>query len=165
MKGKIVVTLAVIVALASLLIVSGCMKKAPKKETAKAPVQTTSTIPSFSYEIAGFKYKSYNVADVKSILAKSETEIADKLKQVKQAGSVQVIGHADKKGPEGPEGDKIGNLAWSSKRAEAVVDYFVSKFGISRDIFSIKGVGSDELKDENKPFDAQNRRVEIIYNK
>ncbi len=168
MKGKIFTLFITVFTIVAFMAVSGCAKKAPKKTNVKSstPVQAvTPAIDPFYFEIAGFKYKSYNINDVKTELTKSENEIAEKLKQVKQFGSVQVIGHADKKGPEGPEGDKIGNLAWSQKRAESMVDYFVSKHNISRDIFSIKGMGAAQLKDASKPYDQKNRRVEIEYKK
>jgi outer membrane protein OmpA-like peptidoglycan-associated protein len=166
MRGKVLPLVLAVLGMISFSVFSSCAKKAPKKEEVKAPVQTVvPAVDPFSFEISGFRYKSYNIDDVKTELMKSENEIAEKLKEVKTFGSVQVIGHADKKGPEGPEGDKIGNLAWSQKRAESMVNYFVTKHGISRDIFTIKGMGSSQLKDASKPYDAKNRRVEIIYKK
>lgn len=63
--------------------------------------------------------------------------------------------------------DTSGKLEWnrelSQKRAEAVVEYFVTK-GLDKGRFTAKGYGPDTPKYDNKTFEGrvQNRRVELV---
>ena len=83
MRGKVLALALAVIGMVSFSSFLGCAKKAPKKEEVKAPVQTAApTIEPFSFEISGFRYKSYNINDVKTELMKSENAIAEKLKKV-----------------------------------------------------------------------------------
>jgi len=67
----------------------------------------------------------------------------------------KIVGYADNVGPED------GNIEKSQRRAESVLDYFVSK-GIQELRFEVIGMGSkDPLAGNSTPEGrAQNRRVE-----
>jgi outer membrane protein OmpA-like peptidoglycan-associated protein len=60
-------------------------------------------------------------------------------------------------------GRKTWNDTLSQNRAQAVVDYFVTK-GLDRDRFTAKGFGSENPKYDNKTVEGRvkNRRVEMI---
>jgi outer membrane protein OmpA-like peptidoglycan-associated protein len=67
------------------------------------------------------------------------------------------LGYADNVGPED------GNIKKSQRRAESVLNYYVSR-GIQESRFEVIGMGSkDPIADNSTPEGrAQNRRVEII---
>ncbi len=73
-----------------------------------------------------------------------------------KGGTYMVAGHTDAKGKA-----KI-NLALSQRRAEAVRDYLVSKFGIEKAMLVPMGFGKERLKNPASPFAAENRRVQIV---
>jgi OOP family OmpA-OmpF porin len=67
-----------------------------------------------------------------------------------------VEGYTDSKGKD------VLNLKLSKKRAQAVVNYHVSKV-VDKNIFTIKGFGKENPAADNKTAEghAKNRRVEI----
>jgi outer membrane protein OmpA-like peptidoglycan-associated protein len=71
---------------------------------------------------------------------------------------LQVTGHTDARGPEGPVGAKPGNIKISTDRAKAVFDALKAK-GVTSPKMTYKGVGSSELIPGVDPKDAQQRRV------
>lgn len=73
-----------------------------------------------------------------------------------KGGTYMVAGHTDAKGKA-----KV-NLTLSQKRAEAVRDYLVSKFGIEKATLVPMGFGKERLKNPKSPFAAENRRVQIV---
>ncbi len=73
-----------------------------------------------------------------------------------KGGTYMVAGHTDAKGKA-----KI-NLALSQRRAEAVRDYLVAKFGIEKATLVPMGFGKERLKNSKNPFAAENRRVQIV---
>lgn len=161
-------TLVVICSVAVLL-VAGCgkMNKSKKvvKNDVKQNVEQVVAIQPFSFEFSGFNYKSWNIDPVKPGISAVETVLTAKLKQIKDKNVIKVIGYADRSGPENPEGSKMGNIALSLKRANAVVNYLSSRYGVSADLFRVEGLGSSELKNAQKPYDKVNRRVVVEYSK
>lgn len=68
----------------------------------------------------------------------------------------RIVGHTDAVG-----GDSV-NLALSRKRAQAVVDYLVTRHQVRRDRLEASGLGARELLLPEEPKAAANRRVEIV---
>ena len=73
-----------------------------------------------------------------------------------QIDAIEVAGHTDSKGPE------AYNLSLSRRRAQSVIDYFVSK-GIAKDRLSLKAYGETKpvVENDNQGNRAKNRRVEF----
>ncbi|MCK5223493.1 OmpA family protein [Candidatus Calescamantes bacterium] len=92
-----------------------------------------------------------------SIAFKSLDEIGAYLKSNPDV-KIQIQGHTDN------TGTRVGNIDLSGKRAQAVKDYLVKKFGISAGRLTVKGVGPDKPRYDNatKIGQAKNRRVEFI---
>ena len=67
-----------------------------------------------------------------------------------------IMGHTDATGTE------TFNQQLSQQRAIAVEDYLATNFGIQRQRLRSMGMGESMLLDNNNPFGASNRRVEII---
>lgn len=67
-----------------------------------------------------------------------------------------VEGHTDAKG-----GDDYNQML-SERRALAVKRYLVDYLGVPDNLLTIIGRGETELKLPNQPYDAQNRRVQVI---
>jgi outer membrane protein OmpA-like peptidoglycan-associated protein len=159
-------TIAVVLVACLAVLAASCSK--PQKKSRTAAVQPVAVQPAkpaverFSYEFTGFKYKSWNVAAVKSQIAGVAAELPAKIRAVSSNSKVMVYGHADKSGPETAYKDKPGNENISLRRAQAVVDYLVKTYGLKASMFTVVGKGSQELKTPEKPFDKSNRRVEIV---
>src|SRR5207244_6378073 len=68
----------------------------------------------------------------------------------------RVEGHADARG------DAESNMALSQQRAEAVVDYLVSKHGVLPERLVPQGKGSSEPLDKKRIDAPENRRVTIV---
>jgi len=79
------------------------------------------------------------------------------IKSHSEAVNLNVVGHTDSRG------DEAYNQKLSERRADAVVDYLVSK-GVSRSSLSSSGKGESEPMASNDTEDgrAQNRRVELV---
>ena len=106
----------------------------------------------FSLPATSFKLGS---AEVPDSLKKQLDVFAEVLKEQKGSGKiVRIAGHAD------ASGTAAANITLSQKRAEAVRDYLVQQ-GADPAMLSPVGEGSNELKNPNDPFAAENRRVEI----
>jgi outer membrane protein OmpA-like peptidoglycan-associated protein len=73
-----------------------------------------------------------------------------------QQNNIVISGHTDRKGTANY------NLALSERRAEAVVNYLVTKYPLDRNNLAAVGYGFEKLKNAQDPFSAQNRRVEIV---
>jgi outer membrane protein OmpA-like peptidoglycan-associated protein len=67
----------------------------------------------------------------------------------------QIEGHTDARG------SAAYNEALSSKRAQSVVDFLVTK-GVAADRLNAQGKGFRELLDPRDPLAAKNRRVRVI---
>jgi outer membrane protein OmpA-like peptidoglycan-associated protein len=110
--------------------------------------------------VDGFDYKSSKVPPQKwdkwaTAAAPVVKGVIDKLPE---GYVLQVTGHTDARGPEGPVGAKPGNTKISTDRAKAVFDALKAK-GVTSPKMTYKGVGSSELLPGVDPKDAQQRRV------
>lgn len=99
----------------------------------------------------------YNSA---SLSPKSEPQLNNlgrALTSAEMAGSVMMLGgHTDAKG-----GEQY-NQQLSERRAETVKRFLVEKYHIPAANLVTAGYGKKGLKNEADPFDAANRRVEIV---
>jgi OOP family OmpA-OmpF porin len=70
---------------------------------------------------------------------------------------IEIAGHTDS------DGDKDANLALSTRRAQAVADYFV-KAGIPKERITAAGFGSEQpiASNDTEEGKAQNRRIEFV---
>ncbi|RPI95620.1 MAG: OmpA family protein [Spirochaetales bacterium] len=110
--------------------------------------------------VGGFDYKSSKVPEQKwdkwaTAAAPVVKGVIDKLPE---GYVLQVTGHTDARGPEGPVGAKPGNIKISTDRAKAVHNALQAK-GITSPKMTYKGVGSSELVPGVDPKDAEQRRV------
>ncbi|MDR3668488.1 MAG: OmpA family protein [Ignavibacteriaceae bacterium] len=95
----------------------------------------------------------------KSVLLPAAYPVLDKLADAMVSNpnyKWSVEGYTDSKGKD------ASNIKLSEKRAQAVVDYLVSK-GVNKNVFTIKGFGKANPVADNKTEEgrAKNRRVEI----
>ena len=83
--------------------------------------------------------------------------MGDLLKQ-NSALKIDIVGHTDS------TGDANANQALSERRAAAVKQALVSKYGADADRITAKGSGAEQPIQDNKTADgrAMNRRVEIV---
>jgi OmpA-OmpF porin, OOP family len=100
-----------------------------------------------------------NKATIKASSKKVLDELATALKE-NQSVKVNITGHTD------GDGNEKDNQKLSEKRAEAVANYFVTNYGLSKLRFETNGKGESEALEDNNSESgkAQNRRVafEII---
>ena len=84
-------------------------------------------------------------------------ELGKALQQGFASSAFLVIGHTDKRG------DDSYNLELSRRRAQAVVDFLVSHYGISSQSFTVEGRGKTELlaAGDSEEDHQVNRRVEV----
>jgi len=68
----------------------------------------------------------------------------------------QIVGHTD------APGDAELNKLLSQRRAQAVVDYIATKYGVSRERLDAWGVGPDDPLVVTQRPEVRNRRVQII---
>ena len=169
MKKRVFVIFISVFTLFFLMSFVSCKKQAKESDnnivesTQVSETNKVESVPSFQYEFSGFKYKSYNIKDIEPKIKQVETDLSEKLKKLSSKDTVFIYGYADKKGPEAQTGKKMGNLILSRKRAQAVADYLVEKYGIPSSLFSVEGKGSSNLKDSSNPYSGKNRRVVISY--
>jgi len=100
-----------------------------------------------------------NKATIKPSSKKVLDELSNALKE-NPSVKVNITGHTD------DDGDEKANQKLSEKRAEAVANYFISNYGISKSRFETNGKGEYEPLEDNTSENgkAKNRRVvfEII---
>ena len=72
------------------------------------------------------------------------------------ADRFEIAGHTD------GVGDEQYNASLSDRRAQAVVEYLSSSFGISHERLLGRGYGETYLADPDQPDDPENRRVEVL---
>jgi OmpA-OmpF porin, OOP family len=97
----------------------------------------------------------------KATIKPSSKKVLDELGQALKDNNdvnVSITGHTDS------DGNDKDNLNLSKKRAEAVANYFVSSFGISKDRMETFGKGESEPLNENRSAEdkSQNRRVAFV---
>ena len=111
--------------------------------------------------IEGFEYKKWEIPNrqdfVKWIKA-SGNIIKESLDKFPESIKLEISGHADTSGPEEKEGNKLGNLYYSKKRAETVKSSLV-KLGFPEKRMSFKGLGSSDPIPGVDGTSAKNRRV------
>ncbi len=111
--------------------------------------------------IEGFEYKKWEIPNrqdfVKWIKA-SGNIIKESLDRFPDTIKLEISGHADTSGPEEKEGNKLGNLYYSKKRAETVKSSLV-KLGFPENRISAKGLGSSDPIPGIEGTSAKNRRV------
>jgi subtilisin family serine protease/outer membrane protein OmpA-like peptidoglycan-associated protein len=83
--------------------------------------------------------------------ALGEALASDKLKNQ----AIEIAGHTDS------SGEAEFNRRLSERRAQAVKNFLIERFGFSRERFRVVGYGEDELKNPLVPRASENRRVEI----
>jgi outer membrane protein OmpA-like peptidoglycan-associated protein len=111
------------------------------------------TAPSVDLEIF-FDYKS---AEITPAAEAALTPLGRALSDARLAGDKFLIaGHTDAKG--GAE----YNLTLSRRRAEAVRQFLIDKFGIDGAKLVATGMGLKHLKNAKQPLAAENRRVQIV---
>lgn len=109
--------------------------------------------PSISFQIE-FEFDS---AELTASARQQLDELAEALNSTQLAPfAFQINGHTDAVGPESY------NETLSSRRAEAVRDYLMSRHGISAARLEARGLGERALLDAGNPDAAVNRRVEIV---
>ena len=69
--------------------------------------------------------------------------------------SFQIAGHTD------AVGSDEANMALSTRRAAAVKDYIVAKYGIDQSRLKTIGYGKTQLLDPSNPTSGVNRRVQV----
>jgi outer membrane protein OmpA-like peptidoglycan-associated protein len=112
-----------------------------------------SKAPSIDLEI----FFEYNSAEITPVAAAALTPLGRALSDARLAGDrFLVAGHTDAKG------GADYNLALSQRRAEAVRQFLIGKFGIEDAKLLATGMGSKHLKNAKQPLAAANRRVQIV---
>lgn len=119
--------------------------------------------------IEGFEYKRWDIPNQKDFinwLKTSASVIKDVLEKLPESIKLEIVGHADTSGPETREGNKLGNIYYSKKRAEEVKKYIVKVFKSEKvnvknleSRILTKGVGSSEPIPGIEGTSAKNRRV------
>jgi outer membrane protein OmpA-like peptidoglycan-associated protein len=102
-------------------------------------------------------YFDYKSATISSKAIPALTTLGKALSSPDLKGSVFMIaGHTDAKGSE------QYNLSLSEQRAEAVRRFLIQKFSLSAESLMAIGYGKEQLKDQEHPYAAENRRVQIV---
>jgi outer membrane protein OmpA-like peptidoglycan-associated protein len=116
-------------------------------------VIATSKLPSIDLEIL-FDYNSAAISEqsMPDIVKLGQALTSDQLRGF----AYLVAGHTDARGSDDY------NQALSQRRALAVKNVLESSFNISSDQLVAAGFGEENLKDENDPEGAENRRVQIV---
>lgn len=109
--------------------------------------------PSFDLEI----YFDFNSSDISErsrpvLLELGKAMLADELKD----STFLVAGHTDKKG------SLEYNRALSERRARAVKQFLVDRFGIAEGKLLVAGYGPEKLKNPKRPYAEENRRVQVV---
>jgi outer membrane protein OmpA-like peptidoglycan-associated protein len=99
----------------------------------------------------------YNSALIRPASMPSVKALGEALTDQKLKGSIFVVaGHTD-----GVGGDAF-NQNLSERRADAIKNYLVQKFGIKGSDLVTVGYGKTKLKDAQDPNDPINRRVQVV---
>lgn len=119
--------------------------------------------------IEGFEYKRWDIPNQKDFinwLKTSASILRDVLEKLPENVKLEIIGHADTTGPETREGNKLGNIYYSKKRADEVKKYIIKVFKSEKvnvknldSRIVTKGVGSSEPIPGIEGTSPKNRRV------
>lgn len=113
-----------------------------------------------NYSIGGFDYKSSKLDTARwdRWAVKAAPIVKEIIGKLPEGYILQVTGHTDASGPEGPEGAKPGNIKISTDRAKAVYDA-LKKANVDSPKITYKGIGSEELRQNYDPRAPEQRRV------
>jgi outer membrane protein OmpA-like peptidoglycan-associated protein len=116
-------------------------------------VSIAKTKPSIDLEI-NFEFNSATIAAraMPQVTALGEALTSTELK----GATVVVAGHTDAKGGE------TYNQGLSERRADAVKQYLLEKYGIEAANVVAAGYGKSQLKNTANPFAGDNRRVQVV---
>jgi outer membrane protein OmpA-like peptidoglycan-associated protein len=138
------------------------VKEQPKVATDNTFVPVSNSQLS-KFPVTGFAYKSSKLPaqewDRWAVAA--APVVKGIVNKIPDGYALEVRGHADSRGPEGPEGDKPGNLKISTDRAKAVYDS-LAKAGIKSNKITYRGVGSSEPTPNADQASAKQRRVTFV---
>lgn len=127
------------------------LKVEMKKEV--AVIMDTYDLPQINIEIQF----DYNSAKIKPGSVPDLNALGTALLSHELSGSrILLNGHTD------AAGSQQFNMGLSEKRADAVRDYLISRFGIEPDRLIAIGFGEERLKNRHDPEAAENRRVEVV---
>lgn len=99
----------------------------------------------------------YNSAQINSRSLPAVANLGKALASPELKGSVFMLGgHTDAKGGED------FNQKLSERRAEAIKEHLIQKFGLAPDTLVTVGFGKGKLKNAGDPFGSENRRVQIV---
>ena len=145
----------------SLLIISISCRSGQKKDSApENPLVGQFNTKLEKYPVMGFKYKNSRVPrrEWNRWIRQTAKTVKSMLVQMPQGYVLQITGHSDSSGPEGPEGNKPGNIKISTDRAKAVYNS-LRRIGISTKRITYKGMGSSMLLGDEDPRSPKQRRV------
>jgi outer membrane protein OmpA-like peptidoglycan-associated protein len=109
--------------------------------------------PSIDLEI----YFDYNSAALATRSTSSLMSLGRALSAPELKGTVFMIGgHTDAAGGE------AFNLNLSERRAQAVKQFLIEKYGLPAENLMAVGYGKEQLKDKANPLAEQNRRVQVV---
>jgi outer membrane protein OmpA-like peptidoglycan-associated protein len=109
--------------------------------------------PSIDLEI----YFDYNSAALATRSMSSLMSLGRALSAPELKGTVFMIGgHTDAAGGE------AFNLNLSERRAQAVKQFLIEKYGLPAENLMAVGYGKEQLKDKANPLAEQNRRVQVV---
>jgi len=119
--------------------------------------------------IEGFEYKKWEIPnrkDFQNWLKGPASAIKDILEKLPASIKLEIVGHADSTGPEEKEGNKLGNIYYSQKRAEEVKKLIVKLLSSEKlkasnlnERILTRGAGSSELIPGIEGTSAKQRRV------
>ncbi len=115
---------------------------------------------SYSPSGEGFSYKSTEVPleDFKSWASKNQDSLKKTLNSLDKGYVLEIVGHTDSSGPREAEGEKKGNIWYSTNRAKAVF-LILLDLGMSESKLRYVGVADDEILNKEEPSSQVNRRV------
>jgi outer membrane protein OmpA-like peptidoglycan-associated protein len=123
--------------------------------TAAAPVDRAPPTRSAPYSLALPVLFEFDSDKLTPTASKLLDDLADVLKK-NPSDKFIIEGHTDAVGADDY------NLALSQRRAQAVVDYLVTRHSIDRARLESVGLGRTKLVIPNQPADPRNRRVQIL---
>jgi hypothetical protein len=119
--------------------------------------------------IEGFEYKKWSIPNRKDFVSwikGSGKVINEALNQLPESIKLEVTGHADTSGPEERDGTRLGNIYYSTKRAEEVKSYILKLLPENAEATKklssrivTRGAGSSEPIPGIEGNSAKNRRV------
>ena len=151
-----------VILLLSLVIVWGCAstEEVKKDEITPGEIVSAQNEQLSNHPVGGFAYKSSALdTEIWKRWAEAAAPIVKEiLTKIPDGYVLQITGHADASGPEEPVGNKPGNIAISSDRAQTVFNA-LKDAGVDSPKITFKGMGASELLEEYDSRAAEQRRV------